>query len=108
MFHATLQITAARLENRMSGIHIESRHLTGECIRLLNIRVRDLLNISDQTIGAVAILATVEVRSRVINLCFVANASLVRKGQYEDVQHASFGPETNAEPQRGIGCHTNV
>jgi hypothetical protein len=65
MFHATLQLSAIRLENRMSGIHVESRRLMGECIRLLNNRVRDpLLNVSDQTIGAVAILATVEVEMK--------------------------------------------
>ena len=66
LFHATLQFSAARLDNEIvksSGINITL--LSAECIRLLRDRVENSDpngdGLKDETISAVATLAAVEV-----------------------------------------------
>lgn len=65
LFHATLQLTALRLESiRIHRPRFNSSQLTAECIRLLRDRVEksDLTEgVSDTTISAVATLAAIEV-----------------------------------------------
>lgn len=64
LFHAILELSASRMmhySSTRSGI-VAPYRIMGECIRLLAERVQDpVLGISDQTISAVATLASLEV-----------------------------------------------
>jgi hypothetical protein len=66
LFHATLQLSAMRLQSHQAKIAgLNPHQLSAECIRLLRDRVENeelQLGISDQTISAVATLAAIEVR----------------------------------------------
>jgi len=66
LFHATLHLTALRLENiQIHRPKFNSGQLTAECIRLLRNRVEKsnlAEGVSDTTISAVATLAAIEVR----------------------------------------------
>jgi hypothetical protein len=65
LFHVILQLSALDLESlkgQNDGTH--SNLLKRECMRLLRHRVQDpVLGSSDQTIGAVTLLAAIEVSS---------------------------------------------
>ncbi|TVY84873.1 hypothetical protein LSUE1_G000681 [Lachnellula suecica] len=64
LFHAALQLSSIRLKNRQScNSDRDMKTLSGECIRLLRDRVESSgteLQVSDETISAVAMLATME------------------------------------------------
>jgi hypothetical protein len=83
LFHATLQFSAARLNNEIvksSGINITL--LSAECIRLLRDRVENSDpngdRLKDETISAVATLAAAEV-SRSNQAHLVIQESLIEK-----------------------------
>jgi len=83
LFHATLQFSAARLDNEIVKISgINTTLLSAECIRLLRDRVENSdLNgdgLKDETLSAVATLAAVEV-SRSNQAQLVIQESLVEK-----------------------------
>lgn len=67
LFHATLQLSAWRLEQRaLQRVAFNFAHISAECIRLLRDRVENEMSevasgVSDQTISAVATLAAIEV-----------------------------------------------
>ena len=81
LFHATLQLSAMRLQtlqSQISGLNLHQ--LSAECIRLLRDRVENeelQLRVSDQTISAVATLAAIE----------VSCARLKKKQLLTDKQH---------------------
>ncbi|TVY52381.1 Sterol uptake control protein 2 [Lachnellula cervina] len=63
LFHAALQLSAMRLQKSQAHSDIDSRQISGECIRLLRDRIESSNNItqvSDETISAVATLAAIE------------------------------------------------
>jgi hypothetical protein len=83
LFHATLQFSAARLNNEIvksSGIN--TTLLSAECIRLLRDRVENSDpngdGLKDETISAVATLAAAEV-SRSNQALLVIRESLIEK-----------------------------
>jgi hypothetical protein len=83
LFHATLQFSAARLNNEIvksSGIN--TTLLSAECIRLLRDRVENSDpngdGLKDETISAVATLAAAEV-SRSNQALLVIQESLIEK-----------------------------
>lgn len=83
LFHATLQFSAARLDNEIVKISgINTTLLSAECICLLRDRVENSDpngdGLKDETISAVATLAAVEV-SRSNQAQLVIQESLVEK-----------------------------
>ena len=94
LFHVTLLLSCLSLESLQEQKNcLQSKQLLTECISLLSTRVQDpLLGVSDETIVAVANLATIEViiSTESIQRSFANHVTNIqaRKGQYETIADA--------------------
>ena len=106
LYHVVLQVSAFELEWRR-GIPntFHSEAYARECIRLLKDRVENSVSgISDQTIAAVATLASIEVvvnRSyKYLSLLISCLHNVVFQREYDGYEDSYSGPEADGQAER--------